>query len=125
VYKRQELELSGRAIDKEILEKEVRKFFTNQPAFWDRGYVERKVKEIIEKLIRKSEKLEKEKNQIEIDEGNFAPIIEEPNSINYKPSLDDVFYKLEGLNRGELLNLLRHLIRSHPELLDEVREFLE
>ena len=119
-----QLELSGRPIDKKVLEERIKRFFTNEPTFWDRGYVERKVKEIVEELLREKEELERVEKEREKNEENLTEGVKEPPIRKYGTFQEGLFRKLEGLNREELLDILKRLIENHPELLGEVKELL-
>jgi len=119
-----QLELSGRPIDKKVLEERIKRFFTNEPTFWDRGYVERKVKEIVEELLREKDELERVEKERGKNEEDLTMAVREPLIRKCETFQEGLFRKLEGLNREELLDLLKRLMENHPELLGEVRELL-
>jgi len=50
--------------------------------------------------------------------------VKEPPIRKYGTFQEGLFRKLEGLNREELLDILKRLIENHPELLGEVKELL-
>ena len=119
-----QLKLSGRPIDKKALEEKIKRFFTNEPAFWDRGYVERKVEEIIEELLKEREELERIEEEREKERETSPATLLDPAVVDYRTTKEDLLKELEGLKKEELLNLLKRLIENHPELLEEVRSFL-
>jgi hypothetical protein len=119
-----QLKLRGRPIDRETLEGRIKRLFTNEPAFWDRGFVERRVEEIIEELLAEKEKSVKRVESATAIQG--TPVLREPVSRGYvEVDRSELLQKLEGLTREEILKLLKCLIENHPELTGEIESFLE
>ena len=125
-----QLKLSGRPLDKKLLEERIKRVFTNEATFWDRGYVERRVEELIEDLLREKEEL----NTSEKLESTYASRereVKEDRLITFTVSgpvedtKGELLKELTGLSREKLLSLVEWLIESHPELIDEIKAFLE
>ncbi len=125
-----QLKLSGRPLDKKLLEERIKRVFTNEATFWDRGYVERRVEELIEDLLREKEEL----NTLKELEGTYAPRekeVKEDRLITFTVSdrveetREELLEELAGLSRERLLSLVEWLIESHPELIEEIKAFLE
>jgi len=125
-----QLKLSGRSLDKKVLEERIKRIFTNEATFWDRGYVERRIEELIENLLSEKEELKTSKNLEKTgvpQKENFEAdrLMTFTVSHRIEETRKELLEKLSDLSKERLLSLVEWLVENHPELIEEIKAFLE